>query len=139
MVCWEEVPATSGSLSVSGDGWQQFVDQIVDRDHAVGAVPDHYEGPPVVLDLRDEHDEQALEDAEYQRVGRPGLAWAYSLSSRATVCPVVTWSPSRTRISAIFPHTPVSRPASLLVNGGGPRGTRTHNQRIKSPMLCPLS
>ena len=26
-----------------------------------------------------------------------------------------------------------------LSSGGGPRGTRTHNQRVKSPLLCQLS
>ncbi len=60
------------------------------------------------------------------------MAWAYSPSSRATVCPVVTWSPSLTRISAIFPLTEkfsvplaavVTLPAAVTVSATVPRPT----------------
>lgn len=45
----------------------------------------------------------------------------------------------------LHPHGPISASASGRknekdqVNQGGPRGTRTHNLRIKSPQLCRLS
>ena len=60
------------------------------------------------------------------------MAWAYSLSSLATVWPVVTRSPRRTRISAIFPLAPkfsvalaavVTLPAAVTVSATVPRPT----------------
>lgn len=49
-----------------------------------------------------------------------------------------------TSVSACAPRAPTARFGSqfrLLLTSivGGPRGTRTHNPRIKSPLLCQLS
>ena len=48
----------------------------------------------------------------------------------------------RHRWSEIAAHTGVPLTAestNVQVNRGGPRGDRTHNPRIKSPLLCQLS
>jgi len=53
--------------------------------------------------------------------------------------------PRGTAVPTSFPHEAVDGAAktsaekNLQVNEGGPRGTRTHNPRIKSPLLCQLS
>jgi integrase len=45
------------------------------------------------------------------------------------------------RVGAVWAPSPADRPAKSKRPGqrGGPRGDRTHNPRIKSPLLCQLS
>jgi hypothetical protein len=44
-------------------------------------------------------------------------------------------------VGVLWAPPPASRPRSSKAAGqrGGPRGDRTHNPRIKSPLLCQLS
>src|SRR4051794_10800526 len=45
------------------------------------------------------------------------------------------------RVGAVWARPPAETPAKAksAVQRGGPRGARTHNPRIKSPLLCQLS
>ena len=77
-----------------------------------------------------------------------GLRWArprraphrHSSSCRRSSSSSARWSAwSPWRCCRPTGRTRGSSPIAATSRRGGPRGTRTHNQRIKSPMLCPLS